>query len=682
MGIDRVDACEQAYLCSLKSQFEVNLEFFKSKIPAVAAWIEEAGLLDVFHFEDGCVVIDCVGEKGVFLRSLKCHYSDLYRQGLCFSQYTAVDTSYLENVESLSGHGDFSGFFTYIEPKARRKILQDLKGLLLPGDSRNGSFNYGKNFLPLALCFGDEIGWLVNKVVDDWDVCNLVLIFDDVKKLYSSMFFVDYYSIYKKFLVDEGSFSIIFGQGLSDLAVNIRKFVWGSWPPYILQGAGIFFAGVGLSGVKEVWRSFANEVWLLFRGWGFIDDEMLGLHNSVLNSLANYPVYKGAPNIPEDAVAVVVGNGPSLDSLAEVVRGLSSSSIIISCGSSITALARLGIKPDIHFEIERTRMTYSLLVEPATKSWVENVPIVALSIMPSGVFELTDRPLMLLKQTDVGSFVCDFFSELPRVCTTPTCTNGGVAFALNVGFKKICLVGVDFGFLDNQYHHSKSSIYHCDVDNPSEDLELIIKSGHDQAKDVVSVPGNFRDIVLSTDSFIFAKNTMEQEIERFPDSVVYNMCDGALIKGAVPCEDVSGFEFFSKKEEVLNLIFSAFSVVDVDVKRNLCFLRDQVISMCDDVFKISRRQAVNKKEVVRLFLSINYYVMDPVHLNAQISPLIRGGFFHLGRAFYDGLGLIKDESKALEFWDCYLQVLRDVFDGIISGIEELIVLAEAKKEVA
>ena len=85
---------------------------------------------------------------------------------------------------------------------------------------------------------------------------------------------------------------------------------------------------------------------------------------------------KSKRNIPTyllDVPVFIVGNGPSLDYLIEVLREEKERVVIVSCGTALQALYQNGITPDYHAEIETNRSTFDWLTRINDKSYLKKI---------------------------------------------------------------------------------------------------------------------------------------------------------------------------------------------------------------------------------------------------------------------------------------------------------------------
>ncbi len=88
---------------------------------------------------------------------------------------------------------------------------------------------------------------------------------------------------------------------------------------------------------------------------GFFDDEQIGFAHTFHNINAGYAFFSHGAATESLPPVLLVGNGPSLDSHVNFIRQHQADSIIISCGTALSSLAKVGIKPDFHVEMERAQ---------------------------------------------------------------------------------------------------------------------------------------------------------------------------------------------------------------------------------------------------------------------------------------------------------------------------------------
>ena len=288
----------------------------------------------------------------------------------------------------------------------------------------------------------------------------------------------------------------------------------------------------------------------------------------------------------------IVGNGPSLDELVEYIRLHQSKAIIISCGTALKALFEYGITPDFHAEVEQNGATYNWINQVPNKQFLKSIKLLSTSAVHPETAKLFDTACLAFTQGQTPWKILNYISsdlskKMQRLKHAfPTVSNFAIDISLSLGFEEIYLFGVDLGFTDIMYHHSKKSAY-------------FTKSGsnvfnYDYKKlslQTLPVKGNFLRYVDTKFEFNMARRIMEQAIENHLGfSQVYNCSNGAFIKGAAPLYAKNllikeSFEF--KKKTISDLLLENFSIIPEfildDFKNHLESSKPKV---CDFICKL------------------------------------------------------------------------------------------------
>lgn len=646
---------QEAYIGKLMATYRANLYFLKDRFPTLFGRIMGADLPAPFEVGPGGEVKIFDGRKYGSLRefsTLGQLLLDVFNDEK-FRPSVMVDTSYLEDPELITAHGDNPDFYKPVEHHFRGELLEKFHELSGEGVQLSGRLNFGRRRLPMALVFGCGFGWHLDRLVDDYQIGNLIILDTDITRFNLSLYFVDYVALEQRFSARGRLFLLGCHEDPQVLAYSLLARIQQHCPPYILQGAGLFVEEYDSEKVKEIYDILKRDIWTLYRGWGFLDDEILGAKQALENIVDHWPMFKGKAELPEDAVAFVVGSGPSLDGLLPIIREHRDRAFVICCGSALSALAAANIKPDLHLMIERQHESYRVLAIPETRDWLKDVPIVASVIMNPAVFTLSDTPLMFLKAIDFGSAFVDFLGEWPRISTNPTVTNGGVDLALQLGFKNVYLCGIDLGYLDSSRHHASGCFYHSETEK-NEEIALLIKNANVIYADCRPVAGNFREEVQTVESFVYCRDVIQHSIGQYPDAKVYNLNDGARIEGAEPLRPAD-FKLAiepSVKERAREGVFGAFTTdYGADTERNLDDLIIQMDAVIADLRQITSRPITDKMVAVDVLADVHFYFYGHMRgqLDAQIYPLVRGAMQHLGRFTFDCIGRMQDEAKACEF---------------------------------
>jgi len=274
-------------------------------------------------------------------------------------------------------------------------------------------------------------------------------------------------------------------------------------------------------------------------GWGFCEDEIIGISHTLSNISDNNAATLLAHIKPckKNFPVFIIGNGPSLDENLQYIKENQDNVVLISSGTSLKPLLNYGITPDIHVEQERPQGIYQWVKKIGYEEQLKTIPLICLNTVYPGILALFKRPYVMLKAGDAGTsfiheYVSDKYSEL--FFCNPTVTNASSAGAIAMGFNKLYLFGLDYGFKSEQEHHAKGSIY--------QDIQDFTMSGD------FKVPGNFGGEVHTMRVFDSSRGVLEMLLENNPKVKCVNASDGAAIKLTTP----SRFDALPKFKKIKN----------------------------------------------------------------------------------------------------------------------------------
>ncbi|MEW6983218.1 6-hydroxymethylpterin diphosphokinase MptE-like protein [Colwelliaceae bacterium 6471] len=349
---------------------------------------------------------------------------------------------------------------------------------------------------------------------------------------YASLFVVDYAHLIHMFT--QSNKAITF-----DIGSTPDKFTENLYSVFIERGA---FRSASLPVYKhydsetadEALKKFIDNASKFYSGFGFFEDEIISINHTFKN------LKNGIPVVPkeldwhgeEDKPVFICGNGPSLDSCIDFLKANEGKYYLFSCGSALSPLYKAGLTPDLHFETERTVQLYDWVASLDDKEYFSKVTVVAMNTVAPEVISLFGKAFIYMKPNDGGTellreaFMQHFGKAMFPFASNPLVGNGALAFSAFAGFKNIYLAGLDAGFKDPDYHHSKNSAYY----GKFKDKYATKDSG------LKKVPGNFEESVYTNFIFEASKHGLEYILKRpaFKDIKCFNCSDGIKVEGAEP----------------------------------------------------------------------------------------------------------------------------------------------------
>jgi hypothetical protein len=339
-------------------------------------------------------------------------------------------------------------------------------------------------------------------------------------------------------------------------------------------------------------------------GGGFFEDEIISIIHTLTNSKEKYPLLKNKNmynNALEDTPVFIIGNGPSLDETIDFVKENNNNAIVFSCGTALKPILDAGITPDFHIEMERTAALYQWVDSVGHKDKLKNINIIALNTVSTDILKLFKNAYLLPKPKDGGmDFLYEFIDEQaypPVYACNPTVTNAASAAAAYMGFTSLYLFGVDYGYIDEEHHHSKGSIYY-------QKGSLADKG---KMRSDMKVAGNFVNEVHTTQHFDSSRSALEMLLEKMPELSCYNCSNGAKIQLTIPqrYQDIPKLSKINNKEEKVELLLTdAFSFNELELLDLEYLFKDKlplIKSAINQLIDITSVEVKSRKELTQLF---------------------------------------------------------------------------------
>ena len=389
--------------------------------------------------------------------------------------------------------------------------------------------------IPMMMMFGVGLGYQLGYLYETKKVDTLFLFEPNLDLFYASLHCFEWAPLLDYLAQENMGLHIFLGQDeksiMADMLMAIHRrgayLAINTLPCWHYPSPEIFKL------IETVKREFS----LIYRGWGFFEDNIFSLSHCTRNIethtpflLANAKVSKKWKNTP----VFVLGNGPSLDAAIEKIKMYQDAAIIVSCGSTISALYKAGIRPDIHVETERTKSVPDFLKLLEDDDYLRDILFLSSDIIHPDCMKMFNRAGLCFKYDEPSAMLFALYFQEARKRAhlsgiNPLVSNIGLSISCALGFENIYLFGIDNGYRDSKQHHSSLSSYFDGGEQAVARLTKLVSSGAEYP-----VAGNFGGEVMTNGLFDLSRRVLGHTLAYYPNAVCYNCSDGALIEGAKP----------------------------------------------------------------------------------------------------------------------------------------------------
>lgn len=409
------------------------------------------------------------------------------------------------------------------------------KMLTVRPEKKDGSGNekqLNKHFSSLIV-FGVGAGYQLEMLAQQYNIGCLYIVEPDLDLFFLSLFSINWQSILDSFDKKGSRVYISLGEQKETFFDEFAQKAGVSGRYQMAHVAG--YIHYLSDDMADILNEFNRRYFEMGQGWGFFDDAVMSIGHMLGNLKQKVPLLtKNAINNNDfsDTPVFIVGNGPSLDGLIDLIKSYQEKVIIISCGSALSALYQYGITPDFHCEQERSFPVAEKIEHYCPAHILDKIILLTPTTVHPVVHSMFNRSMMAAKQNEPSSALLlrdvegkALFSSYHYI--NPTVANTALVMGYNLGFKNFYLFGIDLGHKKGGNHHSKKSLYYNDSE---EDLDLY---SINEASAIV-VDGNLGGKFIC-DSFFYQSNEgLSSQILGFADLNCFNLSDGAKIKGSMP----------------------------------------------------------------------------------------------------------------------------------------------------
>lgn len=525
--------------------------------------------------------------------------------------------------------------------------------------------------MPFVMMLGGGLGLQLQYLLNARDVKRLFYFEPHLDAFHASLHVIDWRVIKEYFDRDGYDLKLKVGEQERTLLLDLK--VYGSVEGTFNLLYAYIYAHYNSPETLELAETIRRDFSKVFYGFGYYDDERVGLAHTVGNCEADIPV--GIPSqdpVFHKTAAVVVGNGPSLDDCLPVLQAHRDNLVVISCGSTLGTLFAHGIKPDIHVEQERVALVLDVVKECADADFRDGIRFVGLNPVLPEVFGLFEQSGMLLKPNDIGADLIEqhLFDDPLYVAyyCNPTVTNTGVTLASLFNFGEVYLAGIDCGFVDPEVHHASGGWYE---NNLGEKTQKKLVESFSSRGDIVR-EGNFRPEVFTTVEFDNTRVSIEEVIKLSSEHMkFYNLNDGVRIAGAEPKrpDDVVIAELDDDKNLLLNRGFDLFfSKVDRD-KYSVRGAVDKAMQQVPEVVKnlkdIYIKPVANRADIIANLTAAHKVIVKQYFENRLVFELLAGSVEACNTLVNMGCFARRSENMLQ-----YYKACTEAFCRFLDGVDE------------
>jgi hypothetical protein len=310
-----------------------------------------------------------------------------------------------------------------------------------------------------------------------------------------------------------GSDSSIFHSTINIISENVRS----SFAFIIVP----FYQRHYTTEIKKL-RTSASELLLSYRG--NIATFLVSAERWMENIIRNYPYVLSSPDLSilkdkfAGIPAIIVGSGPSLKEDIETIRKLQPHCIVLSAGTSLQALSKNGIAPDLSVSIDGSYSNYIAFKDID----MENIPLLFSGTVHHSILskERLNTLYVSVSLDTVTSYLHPDSQSIPSVYSTASVTGTAIQAAAYMGCNPIVLAGQDMSYPNDTFY--TEGVVH----RTHEQIDEILAKANEK---VENVSGGFNK---TTEAMLNTLQDLQNVIQLFPDRTFINTSRyGAKIKG-------------------------------------------------------------------------------------------------------------------------------------------------------
>ncbi|EDP73614.1 6-hydroxymethylpterin diphosphokinase MptE-like protein, partial [Hydrogenivirga sp. 128-5-R1-1] len=486
-----------------------------------------------------------------------------------------------------------------------------------------------EKYVPLLFLNGLGTGNIIN-IIKEYgiDFKYLIIYESDISKFTASLYYVDWESLY-----DNHNVYIVAGDNENKIKEGFELIFSEINPVYL---SFVLFVSIYVNNQKHlnIEDIYKKVVHVSTKGWGFYDDEKVGLKNAFDNINKKIP-YLYKPSIPiKNSNVFIIGSGPSLEKDITYIRRNQNKAIIISCGTALHKLYKENILPDFHIELERENIRRDILLE-LPEDFLKKVVLITADVVPPSITSMFRNSFLFLRTNSTHQFLLNPSLIPPAI--TPTVVNTGVSLAVIFGMQNIYLFGTDMGYKNINKKHVEGTIFD----------KKKYKYIEQHTTSYIKVEGNFEKYVYTDDILFWAKSNLEKLINAFPDRNFINFSDGALIKGTKKPDNTNVLkENYVNKEFLKSNIYSLFSTNYNDfMKPDFNNYYVSCIEVMEEIKKIITKSELSNRVDYLYLIDEVINIIKKYKNNEVVNTLLTGSVQSILSFLYKAVLLVPEEKN-------------------------------------
>ncbi len=587
----------------LQERFQANVRFFEKELPHLAPLLKQKTV--DYHLYLDSRGVNIASSEGTLVYPVENGCSTLVQSSKLLAANLPKNPLWQKSFNQ-------KGLVRYDEPTL--PITSGLVNTLLGVFEHDEDFDNGTIFfgdtgtLPTTSMLGIMSGLQLEYMRREYPYIHTLFVYEPIPDFFNiSCHFVDYDALFRH-LGDDRFYLFVKGH-LSLHAV--KKF----YSDNLITNNYVRFelAPYQDKRIEDAKAVFYNIQRQNTRGWGSLDDELVGLKNRMQNVDPNAIRYPMMTKSTDSGMPLcIVGNGPSLNSLLPFIKANREKMIIFSAGTALKPLKAYGIDPDFQIEIERRDHVAGVLADAP----LGDTTLIAADIVDPSTLETAKEALLFIRSASASTTMNG--PEKYLEFAAPVVGNAAVSLALELG-SELLLCGLDVGFKKDGKQHASGSFY----DNRD-----------DSSEEMIPTRGNFSSDIYTNSLFSLSREMFEFAIAAKKGVRVYNLSDGAYIQGAEP-KRAESFDLASgDKAAAMRSIRGAFATENVFREFDVDY--DSILHAYVDAFfgQLSQKPVTTRSE---LFEAISRAYRMTLSQNSDENVtgiLLSGTFKHLLNALF------------------------------------------------